>query len=79
MTDSYLLLDYDHYPVRGKIQRDGRLVKQWQIKKPVDLIHQIIDSTELTGFEKIRIKKTLEIITKVFEPKTIKIIDKGEI
>ena len=77
MSSSYLLLDYDHYPVRGKIQRDGRLVKQWQVKKPVDLVHQLIDGTELTGFEKIRMKKTLEIVTNIFEPKTIKIIDKG--
>ena len=78
MADSNLIIDYDHYPVKAKINRDGRLIQQWNVKKPEDLIHQVIDGTKLSGFEKIRIKKSLEVVTEVFKPKTIKIIDKGE-
>lgn len=74
---NYLKIDFDYMPARAHVYNEGVLVKKWSAKKPVDLIHQVIDGLDDTVFVKIRMKKTLNICLGIFDPKSIKIIEKG--
>lgn len=70
---NYLTLDYDYYPAKAKIYQDSRLVKQWSERKPKDLIDSVVDSFDATGFEKVKIKRTLDVVIELFDPKKITI------
>ena len=73
---NYLEIDYDHIPAKAKIYKKGVLVNKWSVDKPIDLVDQVIDGMDISGFGKINIKKAVRVITDVFEPKKIKIIEK---
>ncbi len=73
---NYLEIDYDYLPAQAKIYNKGVLKKKWSEKKPIDLIDNIIDDMDISGFGKINMKKAIRNITNVFEPKSIKIIEK---
>ena len=73
---NYLELDYDHMPCKAQIYKKGVLIKKWSVNKPIDLVDQVIDSMDISGFGKINMKKAIRTITDVFEPKKIKIIEK---
>ena len=73
---NYLEIDYDYIPAKAKIYKGGILIKKWSVKKPIDLVDQVIDSMDISGFGKINIKKAVRTITDVFEPKKIKIIER---
>lgn len=73
---NYLVIDYSYLPARGKIYKKGVLVNQWSINEPKKLVDELIDSTDLGGFDKIKIKKTLETVMSVFEPARLKVVDK---
>ena len=75
---NYLEIDYKYLPCKAKIYKGGNLVKQWSVKKPIDLIDQVIDGMDISSFGKINIKRAVRNITDVFEPKKIKIIEKGK-
>lgn len=71
----YLQLDYSYLPCRAKIYKKEVLVKKWGVQDPKELVKQVIDSTDLSGFEKMRMNKTLDVILNTFEPKNIKVIE----
>ena len=73
---SYLLIDYAYIPAKGFVYENKTLVKKWSVNKPVDLVKQVIDTLDITGFEKLRMKSSLDCILDIFEPKSIKIINK---
>lgn len=73
---NHLEIDYSHIPCKVKIYNEGVLVKQWNEKQPIDLVHSLIDALDETAFEKMKMKQKISIVTKVFEPKNIRIIDK---
>ena len=75
---NYLEIDYDHMPCKAKIYKEGVLIKKWSVDKPMDLVDQVVDGMDISGFGKINIKKAVRVITDVFEPKRIKIIEKEQ-
>ena len=75
---NYLEIDYQYLPCKAKIYKKGVVVKVWSVKKPIDLIDQVIDGMDISGFGKINIKKAVRTITDVFEPKKIKIVEKEQ-
>ena len=75
---NYLEIDYDHFPAKAKIYKKGVAVKIWSVKKPIELVDQVIDGMDISAFGKINIKKAVRTITDVFEPKKIKIVEKEQ-
>ena len=73
---NYLTIDYDHIPCKVTVHKHGVLVKKWSAKKPIDLVHSVIDNMDCSGFEKLKIKKTLEGVLNVFKPSKIRIVSK---
>ena len=74
---NYLRIDYEHFPAKAKIYREEVLVNQWSVKEPKKLIDELIDSTDLSGFDKLKMKSTIETVTSIFKPTGIRILDKS--
>ena len=72
--ENYLRIDYSFMPRRAFLYQNKTLVKKWSEKEPIKLIHKLIDGMECSGFEKLKIKTTLDTVLKVFEPKNIKVV-----
>lgn len=73
-----LKINYDHIPAKVTIHSKGVLVKKWNEKKPIDLVHKVIDGMEVSGFEKVKLKQSITTVMEVFEPKNISIVEKDE-
>ncbi len=71
---NYIRLDYSYIPVKAFLYNKNTLVKRWSVDEPISLVHNIIDNMDCNGFEKIKIKQTVETITNIFEPKNIRIV-----
>lgn len=78
MPKNYLRIDFGYVPARAHVYKEGVLVNKWSAEKPVDLVNQVIDGLDDTVFVKIRMKKTLNICLGIFEPKSIKIVEKDQ-
>jgi len=72
----YLQLNYSHIPVRAEIYHKGEAIKKWSVENPLGLVNSVIDNMDMNGFDKMKMKNTIELVTDIFKPKTIKIIEK---
>jgi len=74
-----LIINFKRIPAQAKIMKGEALQRKWSTKEPEKLVHQVIDNMETSGFEKIKIKKTINTFIDLFEPTSITITEKEEI
>ena len=74
--ENYLKIDYKYLPSKVHVYNKGVLVKKWSEKEPIELVNQVIDGMDESVFKKIKMKRAPYEIIQVFEPKSIKIVQK---
>ena len=70
---NYLQIDYKYMPTQAKIFSAGFLKVQWSEKNPKDLVGQVIDNTELSIFDKVKMKRMVNKSIDLFDPVSVKI------
>ena len=71
-----LKISFHSIPTSGTIMQKGIAVKTFKIKDHMELINGIIDNTEGTIFEQLKLKRTINNVLDKFQAKTITIVEK---
>ena len=73
---SKIKINFYTIPATGTIYNNNTAVKTFKIKDHKKLINDIIQNTNGTIFEQLKLKQTIHHVTKVFNPETIIIKEK---
>ena len=71
-----LEFNFHHIPVQGTIYSDGLAVRTFPVKDHKQMINGIIDNTDGSVFDKVKLKKMVHTALGLLDPKTITIVEK---
>ncbi len=74
----FVKVDFAYATPKCQYFKDGELVKKWSVKKKdaENMIFGVIDAHNMNKFEANRIKNMVHLVSRTFDPKTIKIVKK---
>jgi len=73
-----LEFNFHHIPVQGTIYNNGFAVKTFPVKDHKSMINGIIDNTNGSVFDKVKLKKMVHTALGLLDPKTITIVEKED-
>jgi len=76
MSKNKLKFDFYTIPTTATLYERGIAVKSFKIKDHINMINGIIDNTDGSVFEQIKLKKTIHNVLDIFDPKSITIVQK---
>ncbi len=76
--NEFVKVDFAHANPKCQYFKDGNLIKKWNVKKKdaEEMVFGVIDAQNMGKFEANKIKSMIHLVSKTFDPKTIKIVKK---
>ena len=71
-----LKFNFHHIPTQGTIYSDGVAVKVFHVKDHPEMINGIIDNTNGSVFDKVKLKRMVHKSLELLDPKTLTIVEK---
>ncbi len=74
----FVKVDFAYANPKFQYFKDGNLVKKWNVKKKdaEEMVFSVIEAQKMDKFEANKIKSMVHLVSKSFDPKTIKIVKK---